>query len=325
MPTRIARAGLPVALAIALAVTGLSAGASPRARHRPTRLPAGGALATRAHRAINRRPRHVNNLRYHGGPVMRTNTTYAIFWLPVGYAMNPGYQAAIVQYFNDVAADSGTAHNVYAVEKQYYDTIGHIRYKQKFGGASVSIDPFPPNGCPTYGGLDVCLTDQQIQDEITDVVANQGWSADTSHAYFLFLPMDVGTCTDGFGTACAFTDFCAYHSVVSVGGNPLIYANEPYAQAKPACTLRFPGPRGSEADSTINTASHEHREMINDPLLDAWFDRLGNEGSDKCAWKFGTRLPGTMPGSSYNQVINGNEYLLQKEWSNAIKGCALSA
>jgi hypothetical protein len=64
--------------------------------------------------------------------------------------------------------------------------------------------------------------------------------------------------------------------------------------------------------------------MINDPLLNAWFDRDGNEGSDKCAWMFGTAL-GSTPEGPYNQVINGNPYLLQQEWSNTTNDCELSA
>ena len=47
------------------------------------------------------------NLFYHGGPVMRTNTTYAIYWVPPGYFVSSGYVSIIDQYFANVAADSG--------------------------------------------------------------------------------------------------------------------------------------------------------------------------------------------------------------------------
>lgn len=53
------------------------------------------------------------------------------------------------------------------------------------------------------------------------------------------------------------------------------------------------------ADSTINVASHEHREAINDYRLNTWYDALGYEGSNKCAWSFGSLASG------YNQTING--------------------
>jgi hypothetical protein len=253
---------------------------------------------------------------------MRTNTTYAIYWVPTGATMSPSYRATIDQYFTDAAADSGTHSNVYSVETQYYDGSGSIAYSQTFGGSVVVTDPFPSNGCPTYGAMSVCIDDDQIQDEVKSVVESQGWPVNTSHAYFVFLPKNVGTCADAAGATCAFEYFCGYHSAFGVGGKSLIYSNEPYAETKPTCTLGT-NPNGDEADSTINTASHEHREMINDPTIDAWYDRAGNEGSDKCAWKFGTYASnGT---GFYNQVINGHDYMIQKEWSNALKGCALSS
>ena len=322
----IRRAAAP--LAVALAIVATAASGADAAVTRDFRHPAyarhAAALAPRSPHTASRR-RRVNNLRYHGGPVMRSHTTYAIFWAPPPATMAPGYQAAIAQYFADVATDSGATTNVYAVLTQYYDTTGPIAYDQRFGGVAIATEPFPQNGCPAYGGMTVCLSDKQVRAQVKEVVAANGWVADEEHAYFLFLPRNVGTCVGGGGTACAFTDFCAYHSFAEATGGPLIYANEPYAESKAACRLPAPGPRGSEADATINTASHEHREMINDPVLNAWFDRIGNEGSDKCAWRFGTLFDGTVPGTYFNQVIAGNEYLLQKEWSNAIKGCALAA
>ncbi|HJQ83972.1 MAG TPA: hypothetical protein VKA21_07855, partial [Candidatus Binatia bacterium] len=57
------------------------------------------------------------NLIYHGGAVMRKNTTYAIYWLPAGYGYNgsdAGYEATINRFFADVAHDSGLRTNVYA-------------------------------------------------------------------------------------------------------------------------------------------------------------------------------------------------------------------
>jgi hypothetical protein len=316
----------PLAVALWLAAAAASPAGAAAALRAPQRL------ADRDAAALAPRPRHgaltrrrVANLRYHGGPVMRTNTTYAIFWDPPAAIMGPGYQAAIARYFEDVAGDSGATTNVYAVETQYYDTSGRIAYDQEFGGVALVTDDFPSNGCPPYAGMTSCVTDRQVQAKVKQVVAANGWVADEAHAYFVFLPKNVGTCIAGARTACAFTDFCAYHSFADTATGPLIYANEPYAQSRRACRLPAPGPRGSEADATINTASHEHREMINDPLLDAWFDRDGNEGSDKCAWRFGTVFEGTVPGTVYNQVISGNQYLLQKEWSNAIRGCALTA
>jgi hypothetical protein len=252
-------------------------------------------------------------LSYHGGPVMRTNSTFAIFWAPSGSVWQSGYRGAIKSYFSDVAAASGSNQNVYSTEKQYYDTTGHIAYRSTFAGGYVDTSAFPPNGCPAYGGMSVCLTDTQQIAEVHRVTKRLGLPEDGTHTYFLFMPKSVGSCFDAAGTACAFTYYCAYHGY----DGALLYASMPYADTSDACRLE--GPHANDADATINTASHEHREMINDPYLSAWFDSKGYEGSDKCAWTFGTTT--STSSGPYNQTINGHRYLLQQEWSNASRSC----
>src|SRR6266581_3479547 len=60
----------------------------------------------------------VANLLYHGGPVMRTNKTFAIYWVPSGWSMVSGYRSTINRYFVDVARDSGGVQNVYSTLTQ---------------------------------------------------------------------------------------------------------------------------------------------------------------------------------------------------------------
>jgi hypothetical protein len=271
-----------------------------------------------AHTANPRFPGASNALLdYHGGPVMRTNSTFTIYWSPRDSTWQGGYMDAVDRYFADVAADSGSTDNVYSTETQYFDTTGSIAYRSTFADSYIDRHAFPANGCPAYGGYAVCLTDAQIIAEVHRVTDQLGLPEDGTHAYFLLMPKDVGSCFDAAGTVCAFTYYCAYHSY----DGSLLYASIPYAATLPAaCGLS--GPNGTDAESTINTASHEHREMINDPHLNAWFDNKGYEGSDKCAWTFGSTLA-TSTGS-YNQTINGHQYLLQQEWSNASRSCVQS-
>lgn len=251
------------------------------------------------------------NLVYHGGPVLHTNRTVAVYWGPSG-GFASGYQSTINQYFNDVAAASGHTDNVYAVETQYYDGGGSIQYSSTWGGAIQDTNPYPSNGCfDVY--TSTCLSDGQIRAELQRVVT----SPDPNTTYFVFTAKGVGSCYSS--GSCAFSSYCAYHSNVRVGSTTVQYANMPYADTVPgACDAGYhPNGAGSEADATINVASHEHRESINDPLGNAWYDNRGYEGSDKCAWNFGS-----VSGDS-NQTINGHNYILQQEWSNAVSGCVL--
>lgn len=253
------------------------------------------------------------NLVYHGGKVLRTNRTVAIYWGPAG-GFASGYDTVINGYFHDVATASGSSTNVYSVLNQYYDGSGSISYSSAFDGAVYDTSGYPTSGCSdNVSATSICLTDSQIRAEVAKVVS----SPDANTTYFVFTGRGVGSCYSA--GSCAFSQYCAYHSNVSVKGVTVQYANQPYTDTVPAaCDAGYyPNGRETEADPTINVVSHEHRESINDPLGNAWYDNRGYEGSDKCAWNFGA-----VTGSS-NQTINGHSYIVQQEWSNAISGCAL--
>jgi hypothetical protein len=256
---------------------------------------------------------------YHGGPVMLTNKTYAIYWKPSGYNMASGYDTTINQYFTDVAHDSGMGSNVYAATTQYYQNPGpqYIQYSSAFGGSYTDTHAFPASGCPLYNGLPVCLTDAQIQTEINNVISSQGWAKNGTNQFFMFTAQNVGSCFNAGGGGCAFTNYCAYHGTANSGA---IYANMPYTGGVGGCDEgQYPNGSSNQADPTINVTSHEHNEAITDPQLNAWYDSLGNENGDKCVWNFGA-VQGPN-GAEYNQTINGHHYFLQQEFSNASSSC----
>jgi hypothetical protein len=262
------------------------------------------------------------NLTYHGGRVLLTNRTVAVYWLPSGYTMDSTYQSTINQYFTDVAHDSAASSgNVYSVLKQYYNSSNQfISTNSTFGGPLVDTNPYPSSGCSdNVSQTTICLSDAQLRTELQSLSANnQLGAADPNTTYFIFTAKNVGSCYSS--GSCAFSTYCAYHSNVSLGGTTVQYANQPYADTVTnSCDAGY-RPNNGDADATINVTSHEHRESINDPLGNAWYDRRGYEGSDKCAWNFGTLL-----GSNYNQVINGHHYILQQEWSNSGSTCKLHA
>ncbi len=260
------------------------------------------------------------NLTYHGGKVLVTNKTVAIYWSPSNAIGNgSGYASLINQYFGDVAAASGTTGNVYAVLSQYYDsTNAHITYNSSFGGAVYDSQPYPASGCSdSVAQTTTCLSDAQLRAELQRLYGTGAIKADSNTTYFLFTDKNIGSCYNS--SSCAFSQYCAYHSNVALGSTTVQYANQPYAASVPVACDPGSQPNHNDADSTINVASHEHRESINDPLGNAWYDHRGYEGSDKCAWKFGT-----VASDGANQTINGHRYILQQEWSNAASGCALT-
>ena len=110
------------------------------------------------------------------------------------------------------------------------------------------------------------------------------------------------------------------------GGGVIVYSNDPYVSGNSGCD-DGEHPNESPSDGALQGGlSHEHNESITDPELNAWYGPEGNENGDKCrtfeaASEFGTPL-GTAPdGSRYNQLVDGDEYWYQQEWSNEGSTC----
>ena len=133
--------------ALVVAVAALSASGTARASapetlhhgHISGVVPARGAAAGAAQTA--------GNLLYHGGPVLHTNTTYAIYWVPAGYSVDATYVSTINGFFANVAKASGTTSNVYWSDSQYTDSTGKAAYSSTFGGSFVDTHAFPASGC----------------------------------------------------------------------------------------------------------------------------------------------------------------------------------
>jgi hypothetical protein len=255
-------------------------------------------------------------LRNHGGATMTTNTTYAIYWQPSGYAggtLPTGYDTLINRYFTDVAHDSGSSSNVYYTATQY----SGIHYSSSFAGGLSDTDPLPGNGCSVYSGVSKCLTTAELQTEVSNYVnAHPSLPHGSTVEYFLFTPPGVGSCD---GSSCAYTNYCAYHDWIGSGSSEIIWANQPYVENMSGCDAGH-HPNSLPGDAVLNVVSHEHNESITDENGNAWYDVQGYEDGDKCAWSWGSWLGGS--GSTvYNQIINNDHYALQLEYSNADRGC----
>jgi len=275
------------------------------------------------------KPGHSFPLEYHGGPVMPANTNYPLYWDPSGAPAYPaGYESGLNKYFEDLAHDSGGEQNTDSVLTQYGDSSGEFaNYNAHFGGAILDTDPYPANGCTA---APICLTDEQLQTELKKYLAAHKLPTDLEHEYFMLTPPGVESCFDAAGHECSagtkHAAYCAYHGDISVGGGVIVYAEDPYVDGL-GCDIGEEHPNENPSDATIGGGlSHEHSESVTDPELDAWFDRNGEEVGDKCrtfveATEFGEPLGKAPDGAKYNQLIDGDEYWYQQEWSNATESC----
>ena len=273
-------------------------------------------------------------LEYNGGPVMHSQTSYAIFWAPSGYAFPSGYASAIEEFLENVATDSGKPSNVYSISAQYTDGTGHAAYSDSFGGSVIDTTPYPTSGtCAPYTGEEsftACISDAKLAAEVNAVITAQGWPHGLGAEYYAVLPPHAGSC---FGTTlasgCFDVEFCAYHSFIE--SPETIYSNISYSPGDvEGCGVgEYPnGHANGNVDDTLSSLSHEANESITDPTLEAWYDQKGFENGDECRntpleEDFGDPLGGSEEAETlFNQTIGDAHYYLQQEWSNNIEDCA---
>lgn len=289
-------------------------------------------------------------LQSHGGPVLNSESPYLIFWTPPGYSISSASESLMDQYMTDVAAASGTTTNVYSVLGQYGAT-----YAQTFtAGTQAVVDtnryPAKQTGCTIATGMTACVTDSSIQAEIGSLIdagrlpmPPTSPNAGTNPIFFVITPVDVNVCLGG--GVCANNNFCAYHDFFTHNGADVLYASVPFAvfaTSSKGCQTDqysiYETPVGSSGDEAYNIAddlSHELSETVTDPLITAWYSSNGLEVGDLCE-AYGATVntrKGLSPlayapaygnagdGVLYDQVINGNRYYNQTEFSNSANQC----
>jgi hypothetical protein len=312
-----------VAIAVALGITTATSGA-----------------AAEAHRALGAVPHHA--VPHHAGATLRATAAKKAAGFTCGASCS-SYKTAIDKYFTDVAAASGSMTNVYGVANQYCQGVATfpptascgaspspISYNSAFGGSYVDGRAYPSSACNDAVTIRLihyadkfCLTDAQLQNEIKKAIAANGWPTDSTRLFFIFTPANVGICQfagrASGANECSTNAFCAYHNFTQWN---IIYAVVPDdAQIPDGGCDSGSAPVGHGTDASLSSISHEHNEAITDPYLNGWKAADNSENGDLCAYNFGAPLGTTPSLQEYNQVINGTEYWLQQEYSNADNGC----
>jgi hypothetical protein len=151
------------------------------------------------------------------------------------------------------------------------------------------------------------VTDAMIQNEVKKWFAGK---YDTNAIYEVFIPSgyyaDDGTGANSCGGP--NLQYCAYHSSGNGTNLPtnVKYSIEPY----PGCT----GCQVSGWTSYYNAEHfmvHETREAVTDPYGSTWYDAVGYEADDKCAWQ----------GLFTQAASDGHTYGYQPEYSNSTRTC----
>jgi len=266
------------------------------------------------------------NLQYMGGSVLAVPKAFIIFWGPdwntgwtTGGFTSAQAQTYITSFFGGVGGGSWINSTTQycsgvAAGSQTCGSTGRITNPTaQFGGSWVDTTTVPTRP-----------TDSQARAAAQRGASHFGYSANA--LYMVFTPHNKSI--SGFGT-----QFCAYHDNTSFNGQPLAYANMPYApDAGTSCGRNFVNASNSSFgngffDGLSIVAGHEYAEAVTDAFPSnriAWLDTSGEENGDKCAWNTG---PG--PQSASTNVTEGSHsFAVQSLWSNAANsatgGCVIN-
>ena len=332
-------------------------GAYPAAGSSPTLSPAGP-------RKFDGLPEGGGPLTYHGGPVMHSVTTHVIYWDP-NKEFTATTKGIVGKFFTDVAHDRELASNVFAVAGQYKDGSGHAAYIATVGSEGADEIAYPTSGCVPPNEADKgpytrCITDAQLQAQLSAYVTANHLPTGPTQQYFMLLPHKVVTCLpeEAGVHPCSNNFYCAYHSSISPGSpNEIIYSDIPFSLLDTSFVKgcqddgnkAVQHPNGDTAgtnestrfaDVALKYTSHEYTEAATDPLGTAYFDANGLENGDKCngvtadpekngiGYDANSFLP-TLGGSAgsgtlFDQSINTDSYYLQSEWDNAATACKMT-
>ena len=292
---------------------------------------------------------------YNGGPVQHGENDYLFFWIPSAYAAPSGYIAGMEQWLGDLAGADVNPANPISVATQYYDNSGpagarsFVPYDIADEPVIIDTNPYPsPSNCTDsdpggLGTMPACLTDADIQAELTSWITNNNLPVNLNTEYFVLTPPNVGSCFDSTSIDCSFSSYCGYHDSITINGQLTTYADLPYLYGSSGCDIdvstgssaypqNFGYPNPGFIDSEVSVFSHELSETMTDPDPNGssfgWMDSGGNEIGDKCAYIYGGADSGTYTGLNsdatgyWNVQLGSDVYLLQQEFDNRILDCA---
>jgi hypothetical protein len=222
------------------------------------------------------------DMTYHGGKILTTVNSTAIFWGPSWTNSNfVGDKITGLDSWYNGHSGSNYAKTV----DEYTGTNGQVGATTSYGGHIIDASAASGGGQTSV-----------ILAEVCKVITSPDTSGDGYYAVY----SDVGRGNAGY---------CAYHSYGTCNGQPVQFAFFFNLDGDPGCDPQDGTTGHSQGLAALaNVTAHEISETRSDPAAPgAWYDRSGQENGDKCAWTFNV---------SSVAFTNGTRWKLQGEWSN---------
>ena len=248
------------------------------------------------------------NIQYHGGPVLNDPNGANVYYIWYGDWSGDTATNILTKMMKNVSGSRW-----YNINTTYYGVSGGVKtyVPNLINYVAATTDAY------TYGKS---LSDAQIEQVVADAITSGRLPQDSNAVYFVLTSKDV-TASSGF-----CTQYCGWHTHGTIGGADIKYSfvGNAATQCPSGCIageIQTTSPNGNPgADGMASVVMHELVEAVSDPDLNAWYDLVGQENADKCAWTFGTER--TAPnGAPYNVRFGKGYYLIQRNWSAATQKC----
>lgn len=231
---------------------------------------------------------------------------------------------------NSCSAKSGTS-STPSIINDFLSSLGesdwnriNTTYYQQLNGRKTYVQPTAEvEGCTVDTGSQGLSLDSDTGMQVSDVVENalstKALKTDANGVYLVLTASNV-TVAD------FMTSLCAYHWVYDNAQATIKYAfigdaSTNLSQCAPQVTN---SPNGNPAaDAMVSVIAHEFVEAVSDPAGTSWYDQVGLENADKCAWTYGSASK-TTNGSFANMTLGRRQYLVQQNVAANTNTCVLS-
>ena len=224
---------------------------------------------------------------YHGGKIMPTANSHAIFWGP---SWNNATFAGDKVSGMDNWYIGFSSSNYAKTSDEYTGSNGQVGPVTSYSGHTIDTST-------ATGGNNT----NAILSEVCKQISNGSISVDTTGNGYYPVYVDVKRGNAGY---------CAWHAAGSCSGHAVQFAFFFNLDGDAGCDPQDTTTGHSQGLAALaNVSGHELSEARTDPASPgAWYDSSGQENGDKCAWAF------NVPSVTFS---NGSVWKIQGEWSNA--------